>query len=94
MNIYHVIDNRPALNIAALRDSLGRHYVVRVGAQMPDIGIELRAHDLQRGRRALMVDHTGRVFDTTVDAAACTQDYVFERMHHVAPDQSRTEGSR
>jgi hypothetical protein len=84
MNIYHVIDNQPGLRIAALRDSLGRHYVVRVGAQMPPIGIELRAQDLRRGRRALMVDHSGRVFDTTVDAEACTQDYVFERMHPFA----------
>lgn len=84
MNTYRVIDNRPGLRIAALQDSLGRHYVVNVGARMPAIGIELRAKDLRRGQRALMVDYSGHVFDTTVDAEACSQEYVFERMHAAA----------
>lgn len=85
MNTYRVIDNRPGLRIAALQDSMGRHYVVNVGARMPAIGIELQVtKGLRRGHRALMVDYSGQVFDTTVDAEACSQEYVFERMHAAA----------
>jgi len=84
MNMYSVVDTRPGLGLAALRDALGRRYVVRLGAEQPEIGAELAGGALARGARVTLLEHTGQVFDATVDASECTEQYVFERLHVTA----------
>ena len=81
MSVYSVIDVRSDLRLAALRDSIGRRYVVRLRAEIPDIGADLAGGQLARGTRVLLLEDTGQVFDATVDASECTEQYVFERLH-------------
>jgi hypothetical protein len=84
MNTYSVIDTRPDLRLAALRDAMGRRYVVRLSAEQPEIGAELSGGALERGARVRLLEPMGQVFDVTVDASECTEQYVFERLHVIA----------
>lgn len=81
MSTYSVIDLRSDLRLAALRDCMGRRYVVHLSAEVPHIGAELTGGALRRGARVMLLENTGQVFDATVDASECTEQYVFERLH-------------
>lgn len=60
---------------------MGRRFVVRLSAELPDIGAELAGGALGQGTRVMLLQHTGQVFEVTVDASECTEQYVFERLH-------------
>jgi hypothetical protein len=84
LSAYSVTDIRSDLRLAALRDAMGRKYVVHLSAEVPDIGAQLVGGALRRGTRVMLVEHTGQVFDATVDASECTEQYVFERLRVTA----------
>jgi hypothetical protein len=82
MSFYCVTAVWPEHRLAALSDRLGKRHVVQLNAEIPAVDAELEGkQSLRVGFAALLADRTGQVFDITPDAVACSEQYVYERLH-------------
>lgn len=81
MSSYRVIDVRPDQAIAALRDPVGRNYIVRLNAELPSIAVQLYGTTLNAGQATLLTGRDGQVYSITTEAAGCSEYAVLERLH-------------